>query len=325
MNFHIIKNKIKFRKIKKKKFNYSLKVLKFIFFLFLLILYIFFKLTKNLKDVFSYLKFFNSSKQINLNYENFNFAIIRRIGCASCGLFSDYIVYLGCINKFLQDGFVPIIDLQYYKNIFNGYNINSLNENPWEIFFHQPFNFTLNNVIKNGKNIKIFKCPSNYFRPDFYIFNNKVLNDFWHNVENIYIPLRKEIIHEKNIIKSKLFKGSKNLLGILVRGTDYVALKPGGHPIPPNKELVIKDIIEFDKKNNYDFFFISTEDDMLREIFIKQFGHKLNKFTKIYLLNMIMLAECIDIICARTSGTIGVFIFKNGFRYKKVYNIGYYK
>ena len=40
---------------------------------------------------------------------------------------------------------------------------------------------------------------------------------------------------------------------------------------------------------------------------------------------MIMLAECIDIICARTSGTIGVFIFKNGFRYKKVYNIGYYK
>ena len=78
-------------------------------------------------------------------------------------------MYLGCINKFLQDGFVPIIDLQYYKNIFNGYNINSLNENPWEIFFHQPFNFTLNNVIKNGKNIKIFKCSSNYFRPDFYI------------------------------------------------------------------------------------------------------------------------------------------------------------
>ena len=64
MNFHIIKNKIKFRKIKKIKFNYSLKVLKFIFFLFLLILYIFFKLTKNLKVVFSYLKFFNSSKQI---------------------------------------------------------------------------------------------------------------------------------------------------------------------------------------------------------------------------------------------------------------------
>lgn len=170
MNFHIIKNKIKFTKIKKIKFNYPLKVLKFIFFLFLLILYIFFKLTKNLKDVFSYLKFFNSSKQINLDYENYKFAILRRIDCASCGLFSDYVVYLGCINKFLQDGFVPIIDLQYFKNIFNGYNINSLNENPWEIFFHQPFNFTLNNVIKNGKNIKIFQCPSNYFRPNFYIF-----------------------------------------------------------------------------------------------------------------------------------------------------------
>ena len=70
----------------------------------------------------------------------------------------------------------------------------------------------------------------------------------------IYIPLKVEIINEKNIIKTKLFKCSKNTLGILVRGTDYKALRPRSHPIPPNKELVIKDIIEFDKKNKYDFF-----------------------------------------------------------------------
>ena len=194
------------------------------------------------------------------------------------------------------------------------------------MFFHQPFNFKLNNVIKNGKNIKYFNCPNNYFRPNEYIFSNKVLNDFWHNIANIYIPLRIEIINEKNKIKTKLFKGSKNILGILVRGTDYISLRPKGHPIPPNKELVIKDIIDFDKKNKYDFFFISTEDDMLREVFIKKFGHKLNiQFIKIYLLNIIILSECIDIIGARTSGAIGIFIFKNGFRYNKMYNIGLFR
>ena len=39
---------------------------------------------------------------------------------------------------------------------------------------------------------------------------------------------------------------------------------------------------------------------------------------------MIILSKCIDIISAQTSGAIGVFIFSNGFRYSKVYNLGYY-
>ena len=115
--------------------------------------------------------------------------------------------------------------------------------------------------------------------------------------------------------------------------------------------MVIIDIKNINIKNNYDWFFIATEDDLIREIFIKEFGYKLKfliykkinynykkkqflsyldnikgniKFTKIYILNMIILSKCIDIISAQTSGAIGVFIFSNGFRYSKVYNLGYY-
>ena len=40
---------------------------------------------------------------------------------------------------------------------------------------------------------------------------------------------------------------------------------------------------------------------------------------------MIILSKCIDIICAMTSGSLGVFIFTKGFRNSKVYNIGFYK
>ena len=36
--------------------------------------------------------------------------------------------------------------------------------------------------------------------------------------------------------------------------------------------MISKNII---KKNNYEFFFISTEDDNIREIFIKEFMNKL--------------------------------------------------
>ena len=61
---------------------------------------------------------------------------------------------------------------------------------------------------------------------------------------------------------NKLFKGSTNILGILTRGTDYVAGRPRGHPIPPTIEMVSNDIKEMDKRYNYDFFFVSTEDDI---------------------------------------------------------------
>jgi hypothetical protein len=116
--------------------------------------------------------------------------------------------------------------------------------------------------------------------------------------------------------------------------------------------MVINDIKEYNKKYNYDYFFISTEDDNIREIFIKEFKNKLRyliykknieynynnknfllfnknilgnlQYSKIYLLNILILSKCIDIISSRTSGAIGIFIFKNGFRYSKVYNLGYY-
>ena len=115
--------------------------------------------------------------------------------------------------------------------------------------------------------------------------------------------------------------------------------------------MVIKDIKRINVKYNYDWFFISTEDDSIRDKFIKEFGNKLKfliykkinynytnksflsfnenvrgniKFIKIYLINMIILSKCIDILAAKTSGAIGVFILSNGFRYSKVYNLGYY-
>ena len=45
---------------------------------------------------------------------------------------------------------------------------------------------------------------------------------------------------------------------------------------------------------------------------------------KIYLINIILLSKCRDIIVSRTSGSIGAFILTDGFRYNKVYNLGLY-
>jgi len=289
-----------------------------------------------------------------LDYENSDFAIIRRTNCPKCGLFSYYITYLGCINYFINNGYIPIVDLISFKNVFNGYSNDSSMTNPWELFFNQPFGYTLDNVLKKGKNIKYFECKTEgIFRPNSNTLFNKKILTFWHNIGLVYSPIKSEIIREANRIKKKLFKDSTNILGILMRGTDYIARKPPKHPIPPSSDTVINQIKEYDKEKKYDFFFIATEDDLIRNLFIKHFSNKLKfiktdknldydysqklflsdnknvignlKLMKNYMLNIIILSKCTDIICANTSGTLGVFIFNTKFRFEKIYNLGLYK
>ena len=99
----------------------------------------------------------------------------------------------------------------------------------------------------------------------YYIFNNNILIHYWHNIATNYIPIKNLIINEANNIIYELFKGSNNILGILIRGTDYIARRPSKHPITPNVEMVIEDIKLMEQQNQYDYFFIATEDDLIRD------------------------------------------------------------
>ena len=165
------------------------------------------------------------------------------------------------------------------------------------------------------------------------------------------MPIKKEIIHETKIIMKKLFGNSKNILGIKLRGTDYISIKPKWHAIPPTVERVISDVKKMDLKYNYDWIFIATEDEIMKEKFINHFKNKakylnpnfklhynysekrqfisLHKdivgnldYVKNYLMNIIILSKCTDIVMARGSGAAGVVIISNGFRNSLIYNLG---
>jgi hypothetical protein len=214
------------------------------------------------------------NKQIKLDYENINFIVIRRVSCSTCGLFSSYIAYLGCMRKYLILGFIPILDFESYRNILNGFVIDSSKGNPWEYYFNQPFGYNYNDVKRNVKNLKYIECYTNIFRPNDDIFLNQESMKYWHIISNQYIPIKNEIINESNDIIKKLFKGSRKVLGVLLRGTDYIARKQRSHPIPPKTEDAIKDAKLMDHKFKYDWFFLATEDDNIREEFIKGIGAK---------------------------------------------------
>ena len=285
------------------------------------------------------------------NYKYKKFAIITKER-SICGLFSFYIYFLGCINKYINKGYIPIVDLKSYPNGYNGLNI-SINYNPWEKFFEQPYRYTMEEVLKNAKNIVYIKCKENIYRPnERKIYYNNDLIKFWRNLGRKYIPIKKEIQKESNFIIRKLFKNSNNILGVKIRGTDYIKLKLKAHPIPPSLDRAINDVKKLNLKNNYDWIFISSEDDIIKERFIKEFRNKITflnpktqlkynytgsdylirnkeingniEYAKNYVMNIYILGKCTDIVMSRGSGGVGVIIFTDGFRNSLIYNLGEY-
>ena len=267
----------------------------------------------------------DDSNNSNLNYKILTFVILRRTKNSFSGLFSFYILYLGCINKYINLGFIPIIDVMSYPNSFNGFN--KSNNNNWEMFFNQPFGYTLKNVKKRAKHIKYIECTGYENRPDpKNIYYNQVLIHFWHDFAKKYMPINNEILFQSETIMKHLFKRSTNILGVKLRGTDYISKKPKGHPIPPSIELVISDIKKLNIKFKYDWIFITSEDEIIKAKFINpkkriNYNYKLrgnivlNKdiignldYTKNYLINIIILSKCIDLISSRGSGAAGIFI-----------------
>ena len=237
----------------------------------MILIYIFIdiKLTNNLSNI-------NVAKIKNKNdFSDKKFAIIER-RCPNCGLFSFFLNSLACIHNFLNQGYIPIIDLKSFPNVINGFNTSK--DNYWELFFDQPFGYTLDEVLKNGKNITRIICSE--CRPYLSMRDmpfDIVTKNYWHDFQVKYLPVKQEIIDLANKFRRKLFKNSMKVLGVLTRGTDYISRKPTLHCIPPKITDLIHDVKEMDSKYLYDYIFFTTEDDNIREIFIKSFPNKVKQ------------------------------------------------
>ena len=133
-----------------------------------------------------------------------------------------------------------------------------------------------------------------------------------------------------------------------------MATKPAKHYIQPEPEIVFNDVDKFEEENHYDYYFCVTEDKYIRDKFLNKYNNKVKyfkssqefyynysdinnrlafnekingnlNFMKAYIINIIILSKCIDIICGRTNGSVFAFIITKGFRNIKAYNLGKYK
>lgn len=174
---------------------------------------------------------------------------------------------------------IPIIDMKHYKNQYFKEN-RIYKDNAWEYFFKQPNKYNLED-IKEEDNVQIgsfldSKEAKLFFDTDwipkqpqkenlkkkkekeelksFLIFSQK--SDTY--IQKAY----KEIIGDK-----------KNILGVLIRGTDYTERRTYKEHIQPKIKKVIKKIKEYRKMYpEIEYIYLATEDANIYNIIKKEFG-----------------------------------------------------
>jgi len=277
--------------------------------------------------------------------------IIRRTDPVP-GLASHMMTNLGQIVTALDEGYIPVIDMQFSDNLFTILNENN-SRNAWELFFKQPFEqynlFTAtkaeNSVLKDGipKNMPYYNMEQ---------LTNPTYMQFWKDAMKRYMPFSDKM---QTIIESiyEQFPLKENkVLGVLCRGTDYTTIRPYNHPVQPSVDVVIQKAEEIMEEYQCDYCYLATEDESILDSFQNVFKERLlvsqnmyfDKEQKMllsktmienpqqlyeknveYLTSLYLLSRCDCILAGRTSGAvIAMLLNEKDYTYAHFWNEGRY-
>ena len=273
-------------------------------------------------------------------------------GADHVGLFSYFLMILGGIAFADRNNLIPVVDMKNYKNNYL-YDSEVGQINAWEYYFEQPYNVSLDDALSCKKYI-LGQDTAKHERPQIdakSLYNYDGELDYWRGICKKYIRFKPAVIAGLERLQQRT--SGKKILGVLVRGTDYTALKPYGHQIPPTPEQAIAKTQEVMQEKNFDAIYLATEDKNILAKFQAAFGDKLiipeanyldydynnpkllcnyladrpnDKYLRglEYLVSMLFLSKCAGFITSLTSGSTGVMCLSEGFEYLYVFDLGRY-
>ncbi len=205
-------------------------------------------------------------KEPNFKIENFGkdnsdkiFYVIKRT--PGTGFFSNLTFILNHLLIAEERGYIPIIDMENYKTIYNEKIKIKNTFNAWEYYFEKLNNFELDQVYKS-KNVII--TNNKFFRDFNYNFlENKKLKEFF--IKKIKIKKNLYKIYKKICLKFQ----NKKTLGIHFRGTSYK--RTPGHPFPPTKDQILICVNNIIRKEKIEKIFLATEELDYLDFFKKKF------------------------------------------------------
>lgn len=245
----------------------------------------------------------------------------------------------------LAHGYLPYINLKQRDKRYANF----------DSYFEQPF-------VKENTELKITKrCPLSriYVSYNFEVAYNLEKLKLWSKAVSDFFILNEKT---KNYIDDEyntLFPKGHKILGVLMRGTDYVKLKPKKHFVQPTIEQVIEEIQNAQKKFAYEYIYVATEEEgyvsRLKECFgedkilvnkRKYYGdlYREKDATWImevayderendiylkgleYLSSLYLLSRCDSLIAGNCGGSLFALLLNNlKYKYVKMFNLGYYE
>lgn len=247
-----------------------------------------------------------------------------------------------------QKGYIPYVDWKnYMTQYYNGI------DNVWEYFFVQPSEITEEEVY-SCKNVYLSGWTFNNINP-LGLFEKDIFFD--KEIEKKSYDLLFNNLRFSNEVLKAVETEAQNIdidkcIGVYVRGTDYVRLKPSGEYIQPNVRQVEEQIIKFVNKYNAPIFLV-TEDGEIYDSLVIKFGKSIRTVSydsfiynydgkdvlsksnvlevnkklrgQRYLVKMILLSKCKYLISSITQGSKFSYAL-NGGKYidEYIFNLGLY-
>lgn len=248
-----------------------------------------------------------------------------------------------------QKKYVPYVDWKNYKTqYYDGIN------NAWNYFFRQPSKlsekevYSSKNVYLSGWTLKNINSTG-LLGLD--IFFNKELERESHNLLINNLEFNIEVM--KLVEKEARQLDIGNCIGVYVRGTDYVKLKPSGEYIQPDVKQVEEKLIEYIDKYNTPAFLV-TEDGEIYDSLVTKFGESIKTVSydtfirnydgkdvlsrskvldedkklrgQKYLVKMILLSRCKYLISSITQGSKFSYALNGGeYEDEYIFDLGVYK
>ena len=246
-----------------------------------------------------------------------------------------------------KKGYLSFVDMKNYKTQYF-----ENNENSWDYFFESKNNLTIDSAY-NSKNVILSDINTFYNAPKYLDMSFKE-NDL----------LKTKELFDKNYKFSKevlelVNKENENIhvedcIGLYLRGTDYLKMRPAGHPVQPTVEQAIEVVENYlAKYGNHKIFLVTEDYEIYKELihkynnlivvvsfdsfihdyksdkFIsKGYTNQLNSYVKQnglnYMAKLILLSKCKYFIGGKTCGSWASNVFSDGFESKYIFELGLY-
>lgn len=253
-----------------------------------------------------------------------------------------------------EHGYEAVIDFQNYHTQYSD-DVGG-KKNVWDFYFTQPSKCSLNeayqskNVILSGLEISWYKTE--LMKKSYDDVDLKKSHDFIFGKINFSVNVETAVTEVLDKMQIQLDK----TLGLYLRGTDYIALKPSGHPIQPTVEQAIDVVNEYIAKYDIEKVFLVTEDakiykkikskyaDMCVTVpgdtFVEDYKGKNylshdNSISELnvspymrglnYLVKLIILSKCGYFVGGDTMGAWSTMLFAGGsYKKKYIFDLGTY-